>query len=89
MRRQAPHDVLRGLLIVPEARFDALLFEFSYLFAAPVEVKDTSLFWQPAIATHPAVLWFHVPSSFPPEKAIKLCLFSAPVNIKAPRRQKY
>jgi hypothetical protein len=89
MRRQLPHNSLSRLLIVPESRLDALFFELGYLFAAVVEVKDTSRSWISAIATGPIILSFHVPSSFPPEKAFKLCLFFAPVNTKAAANQKY
>jgi len=80
MRRQLPHDGLRRFLIVPEARLNALLFEFLYLFAAMIEVKDTSRSWIPAIVIRPVVLQFRVPS-FSLRKRHSSYVFSARPSI--------
>ena len=56
MRRQSPHNALRGFLIIPESGLDALLFEFGYLLTAPVKVKDTSQFWRSASVIRRVVL---------------------------------
>jgi hypothetical protein len=51
MQRYLFQDRLRRLVIVPESRCGGLLFQFSYLLATNIEVKDTSLVCPAAAST--------------------------------------